>query len=239
MDKPLNISVIVPAYNEQAGILDAMQKNIQVLNHFGCQYELIVVNDGSRDNTLQLLQKNYLHYPLVKIISHPHNMGLGGAVKTGIAAASKEAIIVVPADSPLNQSMFQAFIDNYPRADVLVSYRTERKGYTPLMRFNSWLYPKIISRLFHIRLKDYNWIHLYKTGPLRKAGIDIESSGIFMLAEILIKAKRAGLAIVEFPVDHDRRLTGSPSAIKFKVMLKTAKELTLLIYRENTHEKFI
>ena len=220
-----SFSIIVPAYNESESIVGAITKDIEVLNRFGYAYELIVVNDGSNDNTLQLLKENYSKEPLVKILSHETNLGLGAAVKTGMRAAGKNAVIVAPVDSPLNEQMFQSFINNYPKADVLVSYRTERKGYTPYMRFNSWLYKKIISLLFNMHLKDYNWIHLYKTEPLRKAGIEIESTGIFMLAEILIKTQRAGLTMVEFPVDHDRRLTGSPSAVKFKVMVRTAKEM--------------
>lgn len=227
-----SFSVIVPAYNESESIVGAITKDIEVLNRFAFEYEIIVVNDGSKDSTLQLLKENYSKEPQVKIIAHETNLGLGAAVKTGMRAAAKDAVIVVPVDSPLNEQMFQLFIDNYHKADVLVSYRTERKGYTPLMRFNSWLYPKIISRLFHIHLKDYNWIHLYKTKPLRKAGIEIQSTGIFMLAEILIKAHRAGLTMVEFPVDHDRRLTGSPSAVKFKVMVETAKEM-LVFFSNN------
>jgi glycosyltransferase involved in cell wall biosynthesis len=222
----ISISVIVPAYNEEESIVSAVKKDIEILDAYKCNYELIIVNDGSSDNTLALLHANFKNNISVRILSNPQNQGFGGAVRTGIELATKDAIIVVPVDSPLEQVMFEAFIQHYDKADVLVSYRTERKGYNAMMKLNSWLYHQLVQCMFGINLVDYNWIHLYKTKPFRQAGIEIESRGIFMLAEVLIKCKAANLSMVEFPVTYYTRTAGIASASKLKVILKTLAELS-------------
>lgn len=221
----VSITVVVPAYNEEEFIVQSVQASLAVLKHYGCNYELIVVNDGSTDNTLKLITDAIIGFTGVTIIDNTVNLGLGGAVKRGLGAAKNDAVIVVPVDSPLSVEMFGAFLQNLDKGDILASYRIERKGYTMVMKFNSLIYRNTISMLFGMNLHDYNWIHLYKKSALQKAGIDIESRGIFMLAEILVKANRRGLKIVEFPVDHDMRVTGTPSATKPRVILFTLKEM--------------
>lgn len=227
----VSITVVVPAYNEEEFIVQSVQADLAVLQHYGCKYELIVVNDGSTDKTKQLIEAAAGNTPVVTILNNEVNLGLGGAVKKGIAAATYDAVIVVPVDSPLSIDMFGAFLQNLDKGDILASYRVERKGYTAVMKLNSIIYRNIISMLFGMNLHDYNWIHLYKKSALKKAGIEIESRGIFMLAEILVKAERRGLKIVEFPVDHDMRVTGTPSATKPQVILFTIKEMVVFLLK--------
>ena len=127
----------------------------------------------------------------------------------------------MPADSPLTPELYRAFSTHAPKADVLVSYRQKRIGYTPLMLFNSWLYHFTISVLFGMRLRDYNWIHLYHRKIFTEGKISIEYKGIFMLAEILIKAKRKDFTFYEFEVQQTQRLTGIATASKPSAMLCT------------------
>src|ERR1700739_1114267 len=109
----ISVSVIVPAYNEEESIVSAISRDLEVLDAFKCNYELLVVNDGSADGTLDLLNTHFSQQPSLKIISNAKNQGFGGAVRTGMQHVTRESIIVVPVDSPLEPKMFQAFIEHY------------------------------------------------------------------------------------------------------------------------------
>ena len=222
-----SFSILVPVYNEEAIVIAAIEQNIAVLTAAGVFYEIIVINDGSTDNTDFLLKNNFTDKEFVKIIHHSTNNGFGGAAKTGILHTKNNYIICVPADSPLTDEVFAAFIGAINKADIVVSYRIARLGYTPRMRFNSLVYHLLIEILFDIHFADFNWIHLYHRRIFDEGKIEITSKGIFMLAEILIKASWKGYSFYEIPVAQTERLTGIASASKFSVALKTLKEVIL------------
>ena len=96
------------------------------------------------------------------------------------------------------------------------------------MQLNSFVFHKLISWLFNIHLKDYNWIHLYKRKLFFEDGISISSNGIMMLAEILIKAQRKGKVMKEIEIIQRARLTGTATAARFITVLKTIIELISL-----------
>jgi len=225
-----SLSVIIPAYNEEVGIKHAVMTNIDVLNKFQLDLEVIIVNDGSFDSTDSIVRENFLNIPHIKYHDKKKNSGFGAAMRTGIELSSKEQVMFVPVDSPLTDEIMQKFYDHINKADILVGYRTERKGYTYRMRLNSWLFHGLVSTLFRMNLKDYNWIHLYR----RKIfdGINIEYNGIFMLAEVLIKAKRKGFTIIEFPVEMIKRSGGVATAGSWKAAFQTAGDLFSFYFKK-------
>ena len=218
-------SIIVPVYNEEAIVINAIEQNIAVLSATGVCYEIVVINDGSKDNTRLLLDSNFTYNEFVKIIHHTTNNGFGGAVKTGIQQAKNKYILCVPTDSPLTNEVFTAFMNAAPKADVIVSHRIARLGYTPRMRFNSYVYHLLIEFLFNIHFEDFNWIHLYNRKIFDEGKIEITSKGVFMLAEALIRASKKGYSFHEIPVTQTERITGVASASKFSVVLKTLFEV--------------
>ncbi|MEX2590172.1 MAG: hypothetical protein WD334_08200, partial [Chitinophagales bacterium] len=129
-----------------------------------------------------------------------------------------------PADSPLDKDTCHTFFSsNIDFADIIISYRKERKGYTRSMLLNSKIYHFLISWLFSIKLKDYNWIHLYKRDIFNS--IEINSKGLFMLSEVLVKANKLGFKIEEVEVDQKMRLTGIATVSKPSAIINTLKEM--------------
>lgn len=225
MTNNIAVSLITPVYNEEDIIINATIANIKVLEKFNVNYEIIIVNDGSTDNSKLLIDTHLSILKHTTIFHKNLNEGMGSAIKLGIAKSTKKHIICIPADSPLTEATFFEFIKNIDKADVLVSYRIKRKGYSYRMLLNSYVFHFLISNLFNIKLKDYNWIHLYNRKIFDEGNIKIESKGLFMLAEILIKAKRLNYTFAEFPVEQHERLTGLATAGKFSAVLKTFIEL--------------
>jgi glycosyltransferase involved in cell wall biosynthesis len=220
-----SVSVIIPAYNEEAIIQNAVKTAHDILSISGADYEIIVVNDGSKDRTKELLDNSFNQIEGIRIIHKPINEGFGSAIRTGIKLATKEYILCVPADSPMTHDLYRDFSQYAERADILVSYRRAKLGYSFQKHMNSYIYHRLVSVLFGMNLRDYNWIHMYHRRIFDEGRIEIEYNGIFMLAEILIKAKRKGYRFYEFEVEQKERLTGIATASKFSAIMRTLGEI--------------
>lgn len=217
-----SVSILIPAYNEEQSIENALIENIKILNISHYDYEIIIVDDGSTDRTLAIIQKGFSNNPRIKVFSKI-NGGFGSAIKYGIKKCSKDYVLCIPVDSPLTKEVFDQFNQHFNKGDVLVAFRKKRLGYTWRMKLNSSLFHFLVTNLFHIKLNDFNWIHAYRRTIFDK--INIEYSGIFMLAEVLIKAKRNNLSIIEFPVDMIKRSGGVATAGSWRAALKTLGDL--------------
>jgi glycosyltransferase involved in cell wall biosynthesis len=219
-----SLSIITPAYNEEEIIIASVKQTFESCKHLFDEIEYIVVNDGSSDNTQNLIEENFKNNPLFKLVRKT-NGGFGSAISEGISHCTKEYIICVPADSPLDSEVLKRI---YPaieqqKEDLIITYRRKRKGYSLFMLFNSFLYHKVVSILFFICLKDYNWIHIYRKNIFNK--IEIQSKGIFMLAELIIKARNNGFSIKEIEVEQKQRVTGIATMTRPNAILKTFKEM--------------
>ncbi|MFH2142211.1 MAG: glycosyltransferase family 2 protein [Bacteroidota bacterium] len=209
----ITLSLIIPAYNEEKSIKTALLENLIVLENSKYSFEIIVIDDGSVDNTKKIIIENFSTNNNIIFLSKP-NGGFGSAIKKGIMLSKGDYIMFAPVDNPLNNNLLNLFLSNIGKADILVSYRILRKGYSTRMKFNSWAYHLIISALFRLPLKDYNWIHLYKKEIFKN--ISIKNERIFMLAEVLIKAKWLNYSFYEFPVEMQERKYGKKTAASFK-----------------------
>ncbi len=115
----------------------------------------------------------------------------------------------------------------------MVSFRKEKVGYSLQKKINSWVYHFLVSYLFSMNLKDYNWIHMYNRRIFNNKDVFIEHNGIFMLAEVLIKAKKKGFTFYEFEVVQIERLTGIATASKLSAIVKTIFEIISFRLRYN------
>lgn len=224
MTRP-SLSVIVPVFNEQEIIEGAILKNLRILNESGLVFEMVVVNDGSSDSSATIIDKVTNGTDRVSVYHHIKNVGLGGAMRTGIQHSRMDYITVMPADSPLTEKLLHGFYDHMSSATVVVAYRRERRGYSTRMKVNSGAFHLLVSLLFNMRLKDYNWIHLYPRTLFMDGNVIITYSGLFALAEILIKAKWARYRFEEFEVEQQERLTGIASASQLINVIKTLRDL--------------
>jgi glycosyltransferase involved in cell wall biosynthesis len=216
-----SVSIIIPAYNEEEIIARAVQQAYTILSTKEEAFEIIIVDDGSTDNTAKILMQNFRHYPEISIYHKKTNGGFGSAIRCGIKLSKNKFIFCVPVDSPLTEELYIAFSTNAQKADIIVSYRREKIGYSIGKHINSYVYHKLISILFDLQLQDYNWIHMYHRKIFDEGNITIEYDGIFMLAEVLIKAHRKKFTFFEIEVEQTERLTGIATASKLSAIIKT------------------
>lgn len=212
------LSVIVPAFNEEALLADAIHRLHRALADLHLAAEIILVNDGSHDRTAVIAEQ--LARELAGVVAvHQQNQGIGGAFRTGAAQATGEYLILWPADMPAEPADLAPYVAEFGRADVIVGCRRQRVGYNPLMLLNAWLYPKLVAVLFGLRVRDVNWIHAYRRAAFLK--IRLTQHGIPMLAEALVRLRDRGATFAEVEVAMKARLGGVPSASRVRVMWRT------------------
>ena len=209
---------MLPAFNEEALLADTVGKLRHSLDAVGILSEIIIVNDGSRDRTAEIADR--LASELRGVVAcHQQNQGIGGAFRTGAARASGEYLILWPADMPAEASDLAPYVMQFGKADVIVGVRRARVGYNPLMKLNAWIYPRLVSTLFGLRVRDVNWIHAYRREQFNR--VRLTQTGIPMLAEALVRLRDLGASMVEVDVMMKERTGGVPSASRFRVMRRT------------------
>lgn len=229
-----SLTVVVPAYNEQALLAGTVAGLHRALASLARPFEIVIVNDGSVDRTGAIADELSLSLASVSVV-HQKNQGLGGALRTGFGAARGEFVLSWPADMPVDGGDLAPFVTALGSADVLVGVRPARAGYNPLMRFNSWLYPHLVSVLFGFRCRDVNWIHLYRTSLVRR--VTPTERGIPMLVEMLVRLRDHGASFREVVVPMKPRTAGVATASRFRVMWRTLRGLFRFWWRWQGEER--
>jgi glycosyltransferase involved in cell wall biosynthesis len=224
-DAALDLSVIVPAFNEEANLPACLAT---LLGTFaGSSFEILIIDDGSRDQTLAVARRLAAEHPeAIRVRAHPRNQGFGAVLRTGFGEARGRYVTCCPADFAMTPEDWRPFEASLGEVDVVVGCRIRREGYNFLMRFNSWLYPKLVRLLFGLRLRDVNWISVYRRELVER--VEITQGGVPMLVEILVKLRDLGATFREVDCRMQARTVGTPSASRFRVMWRTLTGLFAL-----------
>lgn len=216
-----SISVIITAYNEEQGLEQSVLSTRQTFHDLGLDYEIIIVDDCSQDRTPQIIKDISKRYPEIRYIEHEKNMGSGCAFKTGIAHATKDYVIFVPVDNPLDLADIQAYLPRMAVCDIIVGSRLDRVGYSRFARFASFMYNRIfVPLLFNIGVDDVNWIQVYRRSLFTDGIITFDGSRFFWLVEILVQAKRNLLVVAEVPARMKKRAYGRATSTRLIIMLE-------------------
>jgi glycosyltransferase involved in cell wall biosynthesis len=218
------LSIFYPMWNEEEYIeraLTAGRRACEQLIRSGDigDYELIVVDDASTDRTPEIADRLAAADPRVKVVHHPVNRKLGGAIKTGFATATGDVILYTDADLPFDMA-------ELPRAvrllreydvDIISAYRFDRTGEGYLRSIYTFVYNLLIRTLFDVKARDINFA--FKLCRARVFDhVELHSEGSFIDAELVIRATRLGYEMLQFGVDYFPRTRGvstlsSPSVI--------------------------
>ena len=150
-------TVILPCYNEEGAILDTISSLLDTLKDSG-HYELIVVNDGSTDASLRILQEAAQKYQALRVINHTRNRGYGAALKTGIRRARSNLIVITDADGTYPNERIPELLEIAKDADMVVGARTARSEVTyPVIReVPKWFLSRYASWLAGQNIPDMN-----------------------------------------------------------------------------------
>ncbi|HEY4691617.1 MAG TPA: glycosyltransferase family 2 protein [Anaerolineae bacterium] len=234
-----SLSIVLPAYNEEANIAQAVQKVSSVTQHLGIDYEIIVVNDGSRDRTGDVVRELQAAIPNLKLIEHTPNRGYGGALKAGFAAATKDLIAFTPADNQFDFNEMRLLLDKLTPDVALVSGRRVDRKDNIVRKFNGFGWNLVVRILFGPLIKDIDCgFKVFRREVLSR--IHIESNGAMIDTEMLAELRARGYKLAEVPVTHLPRTAGSPTGANLKVIVRAFRDLfkfRLRLWRELRTEK--
>lgn len=218
-----SISMVLPAYNEEANIRRAVERADSGLLATGLDYELIVVNDGSRDRTGAILAELAGSYPRLRIVEHFPNRGYGGAVRAGFAAATREWIFQSDADNQFEYAEIAHLVKLAPGRDAVVGFRQPRRD--PWMRrLNGWGWNTLIRLFFGYIVRDIDCaFRLIRRSALEN--VPLTSNGAMVSTELLAGIKSRGYVIGEVRVSHLPRHGGDPTGANAKVIVRAFQDL--------------
>ncbi len=230
------LSVFFPAYNEEKNIKKTVLEAIKILKEITPRWEVIVIDDGSKDKTGEVVERIIKKYPgTVKLITHTSNLGYGVALRDGFYNARYNWITFTDSDGQFEFRDIYRLIakQKETNADLVIGYYLGRKvAFHRIL--GSWAWQWAVFFLFGMKVKDTDCA--FKL--IRKKVIDtipkLESQrGPFISSELLIKSRRAGFKIVEEGVTHRARTAGIEGGASLKVILSGMRDLIVFWFKIN------
>ena len=225
-DRVARLSYFFPAHNEEANVAGLVEEAMNVLPMLAETFEIIIVNDGSRDRTREIADElTGAHPGVVRAVHHPVNRGYGGALRSGFGAARYELVAFTDGDRQFQVAdvgRLVARLGEPDAPDVVAGYRIKRAD--PLIRTIYARAYRLANLLFFgLRVTDVDCAcKLFRSEAL--AGLRVESEGAFFSAELLIKLQAAGRSVVEVGVPHYARTAGSPTGAKPQVIIRAVRD---------------
>jgi uncharacterized protein (TIRG00374 family) len=224
--KQPSLTVFFPCYNEEENVEKQTLDVDRVIGEIVEDYEVVIVDDGSTDRTGEIAERLAREHPHVRVIRHPRNLGYGTALRTGFTGAKKDLILYTDGDCQFDIRDVRKLLPLMREGvDMVVGYRENRRD-KPLRKFVSRVYNFIIRMVFGLKVRDIDCAFKLFRKPVFDR-VEIRSERFLVDTEILVKAKRAGLTIVETPVTHLPRTRGKSSVSPGDVF-NTLRELSHL-----------
>ncbi len=207
LSPPLNVSVVIPIYNEEANVAELVARVGAALQRTGKSFELICVDDGSRDGSTAVLEALAAERPWLKPLYLIRNYGQSAALQAGFDAAQGEIIVTLDGDlqnEPDDIPVLLKILDERPEVDVISGWRKERQDRTVSRKLPSAAANAVISSVTGVKLHDYGCaLKLYRADVIR---------GLRLYGElhrfIPALAAEVGANIIEVPVRHHARTRG-------------------------------
>jgi glycosyltransferase involved in cell wall biosynthesis len=229
-----SLSIFFPAWNEEDGLARTVAAAIEAgerlcgTGEIG-RFEVVVVDDASTDGTAAIADGLAAADERVRVVHHPVNRGLGGAIRTGLATCTGELVLYTDADLPFDLSELDkaARVARVYDADLVALYRLDRTGEGPRRFVYSYLYNHLVRALFGLRVRDVNF-----AGKLIRRrvldNVELCSEGSFIDVELLVRSQRLGFTTMQFGVDYFPRTRGVSTLSSWPVIGRIVREMLAL-----------
>lgn len=232
------VSVIMPAYNEGKQIFKNIEETVRTFEAFECRYEIVVVDDGSTDNTLDEVRRAANTFKNIVIVENRENYGKGRALKKGFRKTKGDYIVFLDSDMDLHPIQLQTFVDimRLDDADVVIGSKrhpNSRLEYPWHRRIVSAVYFFLVKLMFDLPIRDtQTGLKLFKRPVLERVFRKILIRKFAYDLEILVLAHHFGYKITEAPVIMSFRRQDF-TRIGVKTILDTWWDTMVIWYRLN------
>jgi hypothetical protein len=227
---PVRTTVVLPAYNEGAALPHVLD---ELGDYLDDGYEVLVVDDGSTDDTADVAER----YP-VRLVQHPSNLGKGCAIRTGIAEARGENVVIMDADASYPVPAIKEMVELLDENDLVRGIRESENGNMPRVnRFGNWLFNRLLAISHGLEGTDH-LTGLYAIRRSEAVKLGTEARGFDIETEIGIKAKARGLREAEVPISYLPRV-GEKKLSPWKDGLRILGRVIVLLLIYNPTLTFI
>jgi len=210
LDRP-QLSLVIPAYNEEDHIAEIVDRTDWMMKNISTDYEIIIVNDGSKDATGFKAFECVKDNERVRVVSHYRNMGKGYAVRTGFFSATGDSVVFIDGDMEIEPSQIIRYVDALKTGDIVIGSKRHPQSQVEipiLRRFLSWGFNILVRSLTGLKLKDtQSGLKAVRRKTLERVFSDLSVKRYAFDVELLAVADLRGLTVVEMPVNI--RSTGS------------------------------
>jgi glycosyltransferase involved in cell wall biosynthesis len=223
------LSIFFPAYNDSGTIASLVITALRTARRLTPDHEVIVVNDGSKDGTAEILEELASIYPQVRVVHHEQNRGYGGALRSGFATATRELVFYTDGDAQYDPSEMEALWRRFDDSvDLVNGYKISRSD--PLHRIIiGRIYHHTVKLLFGLTVRDVDCdFRMMRRSIFDSVHLE-KNSGVICL-EMMKKITDAGFRIAEVPVHHYHRAYGRSQFFNFARLYRTAIDVFKLWY---------
>lgn len=223
------VSLVVPMYNEEENIGHALECAVESLERWTGGYEILVVDDASRDRSVEIVTAEAARNPRIRLLRNEVNSKLGVTLKRGYAAARMDLVLYMDADLPFDPEVIGRAMQalKVTRADFIAGYRLDRTAEGFRRTVYSYVYNTLIGVLFGWPHRDINFSFKLMRREVLEA-IELESDGSLIDAELIVKAKNLGFVIQQLGLDYFPRTRGRSTLSSPAVIFKMLRELVTL-----------
>jgi len=219
----VSLSVFFPCYNEGENIERVVRTAVEVLDGLVTDWEIIIVNDGSADDTGAVADRLAADNLRIRAVHHERNAGYGMALRTGFTSARKEYVFYTDGDGQFDMAELGRLLELRDSADIISGYRESRREGL-LRRMNAKCWGWLVKWLLGFRCRDVDCaFKLYKREIFDR--IELRSTGALIDAEVLARAAKLGYTITDTPVTHLPRIAGTQTGAKLSVIIRAFGEL--------------
>ncbi len=231
----MRLSVVVPCFNEEGNIGPVVSQAASVGRRLASELEIIVVDDGSTDETARVLDELRTIVPELQVVGHPRNLGYGAAVRSGLDRAAMDYVFLTDGDGQFDLEELPKAMRMLGQHDVVVGYRTERQdGWWRRLWGRCWT--ALVNLVFGLRVRDANCAFKLVPQSLLRSS-ELRSQGALISAELIFEAQRSELRLGECAVSHYPRRTGRQTGASLRVIGTAFLELAACFPRRWATQK--
>lgn len=225
-----SLSIFFPAYNDSQSIPKLIDKANSVAGDITKDYEIIVINDGSKDNTSNILEQLQKRYKKLKVVHHSKNLGYGAALYTGFKNSKKEWIFYTDGDGQYDPEELLLLLKNLSSdIDVVNGYQLMRSD-NFIRKILGSLYNFFLHKFYPIPISDIDCdFRLIRRSKIKD--IKFNNSGGSICLELILKLQKNGARFSEVPVHHYMRKYGHSEIFNIKNILKMVLEHLIFYFK--------